>query len=85
LAKQIGSSQSRVAKMEVADKSVSMELLIRSLASLGVSPKEIGGVIGATSMVRNRTHRGKSVSGSKRKIARGSERSKSFILAASRK
>jgi len=70
LAKQIGSSQSRVAKIEVADKSVSMELLIRSLASLGASPKEIGGVIGATSMVHTRSHRGKFDTGSKRKVAR---------------
>ena len=37
LAKRIGSSQSRVAKMEVADNSVSMELIIRSLVSLGAS------------------------------------------------
>ena len=42
LAKQIGSSQSRVAKMEVADKSVSIELFIRSLVSLGASSKQIG-------------------------------------------
>ena len=43
LAKRIGSSQSRVAKMEVAN--VSMDLLVRSLASLGASQKEIGGAI----------------------------------------
>ena len=33
LAKRIGSSQSRVAKMEIADKSVSLELLVRALAT----------------------------------------------------
>lgn len=32
LAKRIGSSQSRIAKMEIADGSVSMELFVRSLA-----------------------------------------------------
>ena len=46
LAKRLGSSQSRVAKMEVADSSVSMELLVRSLASLGASRAEIGKTIG---------------------------------------
>ncbi len=45
LAKQIGSSQSRIAKMETADKSVSLELLVRSLASLGASRSQIGKVI----------------------------------------
>jgi DNA-binding XRE family transcriptional regulator len=47
LGKRIGSSQSRVAKMEVADKSVSVDLLIRSLLSLGASRKEIGTVVAA--------------------------------------
>lgn len=46
LATRIGSSQSRVAKIEVADKSVSLELLVRSLASLGASRTEIGRIIG---------------------------------------
>ncbi|MBP88573.1 MAG: hypothetical protein CMJ64_17965 [Planctomycetaceae bacterium] len=36
LANRIGSSQSRVAKTEVADGSVSMELFVRSLAALGL-------------------------------------------------
>lgn len=47
LAKRVGSSQSRVAKMEVADRSVSMELLVRSLAALGASQTEIGKIIGS--------------------------------------
>ena len=46
LAKRIGSSQSRVAKMEVADKSVSIELLVRSLVSLGASRSQIGKIVG---------------------------------------
>lgn len=46
LAKRIGSSQSRVAKIEVADRTVSLDLLIRSLASLGVSRSQIGKIIG---------------------------------------
>lgn len=47
LAKRVGSSQSRVAKMEVADSSVSMELLVRSLAALGATQTEIGKIIGS--------------------------------------
>ena len=46
LARLLGSSQSRVAKMEAADSSVSMELLVRSLLMLGASRKEVGRVIG---------------------------------------
>jgi DNA-binding XRE family transcriptional regulator len=49
LAKRIGSSQSRVAKMEIADQSVSMELIVRSLVSLGASQEQIGKVIGSRS------------------------------------
>ena len=46
LAKALGSSQSRVAKMEAADASVSMELLVRSLLMLGATQKEVGRIIG---------------------------------------
>jgi DNA-binding XRE family transcriptional regulator len=41
LAKDISSSQSRVAKMEAGDPSVSIDLLIRSLLALGAARKEI--------------------------------------------
>lgn len=41
LAKQLGSSQSRVAKLEGGDASVSLELLIRALLAVGASRKEI--------------------------------------------
>lgn len=46
LAKLIGSSQSRVAKLETADRSVSMELLIRSLSSMGATRSQIGTIVG---------------------------------------
>lgn len=46
LAKRIGSSQSRVAKIEVADRSVSIELFVRSLSAMGASPSQIGKMIG---------------------------------------
>lgn len=42
LATAIKSSQSRVAKMEAADHSVSIDLLIRTLISSGVSGSSIG-------------------------------------------
>ncbi|MBK8903089.1 MAG: helix-turn-helix transcriptional regulator [Anaerolineaceae bacterium] len=42
LAQKLESSQSRVSKMEAGDPTVSLDLLIRSLLSLGVTPKEIG-------------------------------------------
>ncbi|TBR19648.1 XRE family transcriptional regulator [bacterium] len=46
LAKLVGSSQSRVAKMECADDTVSLDLLIRSLFALGTTPSELGRIIG---------------------------------------
>jgi DNA-binding XRE family transcriptional regulator len=44
----ISSSQSRVAKMEAGDPSVSIDLLIRSLLALGVNRKQMGRAIGAS-------------------------------------
>jgi len=46
LAKRVDSSQSRVAKMESGDPSVTLDLQIRSLLALGVSRKEISRWIG---------------------------------------
>ena len=45
LAKLMSSSQSRVAKMEAGDPSVSLDLLIRSLLTLGASEKDLAKVI----------------------------------------
>ena len=45
LADRIGSSQSRVAKMEAGDPSVSLELLIKSLLATGVRKREIAHLI----------------------------------------
>ena len=44
-AKQLRSSQSRVAKMELADKSVSMDLLIRSILGLGGTREMVAAAI----------------------------------------
>jgi DNA-binding XRE family transcriptional regulator len=41
LARHLGSSQSRVAKMETGDPSVSMDLLVRSLLALGARPQDL--------------------------------------------
>lgn len=49
LAKLVRSSQSRVAKMEIGDPSVSLDLLIKSLLALGVSMKEIARIISSSS------------------------------------
>ena len=46
LAQRLASSQSRVAKMEAGDRSVSLELLVRSLVSLGATRQELAEVIG---------------------------------------
>ena len=46
LAARIGSSQSRIAKMEAGDRSVSLDLLIRTLLTLGASTKDIARTLG---------------------------------------
>ena len=46
LAKRLGSSQSRVAKMEAADATVSIDLLIQSLLVLGATRQQLGRIIG---------------------------------------
>jgi len=45
VARIIHSSQSRVAKMEAADPSVSLDLLVRSHLALGTSSPELGRII----------------------------------------
>ena len=41
LAERIGSSQSRVAKLEAGDPSVTVDLLVRSLLALGAKPTDL--------------------------------------------
>ena len=45
LARMLKSSQSRIAKMEAGDPSVSLDLLIRSLLALGLSDHELSKII----------------------------------------
>lgn len=44
-ARVLRSSQSRIAKMEAGDPSVSVDLLVRSLFALGTTPRELGRVV----------------------------------------
>ncbi|HUP60448.1 MAG TPA: helix-turn-helix domain-containing protein [Thermoanaerobaculia bacterium] len=46
-ARRVGSSQSRVAKMEAADSTVSVDLLVRSLLAAGADRREVGRVVGS--------------------------------------
>ena len=48
LAKLLESSQSRVAKMEGASPDVSLDLIVRALFVLGVTPKKMGRFIALT-------------------------------------
>ena len=48
LAKLLRSSQSRIAKMEAGDPSVSIDLMIRSLLAMGVTQKDLARVIGTS-------------------------------------
>jgi len=46
LARKLGSSQSRVAKMEAADPSVTLDLLVRAYLALGATPRDLARAIG---------------------------------------
>lgn len=52
LAKLLRSSQSRVAKMEGGDPSVSLDLLIRSLLALGASSRDLARAISGVALPR---------------------------------
>lgn len=45
MARMVRSSQSRIAKMEAGDPTVSLDLLIRTLLALGASRREVGKLI----------------------------------------
>jgi DNA-binding XRE family transcriptional regulator len=51
LAKRINSSQTRVAKMEAGDPSVSVDLLLRSLLAAGASSRQLARAVGGGSKV----------------------------------
>lgn len=47
VAKRLHTSQSRVAKMETGDRTVSIDLLVRALFAMGVSRQSLARVIGS--------------------------------------
>lgn len=47
LARRLGSSQPRIARVERGDRAVSLDLLIRAILATGASPQDIGKVIAA--------------------------------------
>jgi len=49
LAKRLGSSQSRVAKMEAADSTVTVDLLVRAHLALGATHRDLARAIGKAS------------------------------------
>ena len=49
VAKSIGSSQSRIAKMEAGDPSVSTDMMLKTLLALGATRKDIGKALAARS------------------------------------
>ena len=51
LAERLGSSQSRVAKMEAAHRTVSTDLLLRSLFRLGASPADVARLFAAKTRI----------------------------------
>ena len=55
LAKLIGSSQSRIAKMEAGDPSVSIDLLLRALLALGFTKRELSKIIAKADVVATST------------------------------
>ncbi len=48
VADRLGSSQSRVAKMEAGDASVSLDLLVRALVGLGATPNDVAKALQST-------------------------------------
>ena len=52
LARHLHSSQSRVAKIEAADRTVSLDLLVRALLALGATRQEVARLIRVSDRVR---------------------------------
>ncbi|MGO9605139.1 MAG: helix-turn-helix transcriptional regulator [Candidatus Binataceae bacterium] len=48
----LGSSQSRIAKMEAADSSVSIDLMLRALLRMGASRRDVASYIAAPARKR---------------------------------
>jgi len=55
VAELVGSSQSRVAKMEAGDPSVSIDLLLRSVLAIGGSPAEVIRALASRKKLKRKT------------------------------
>ena len=55
LANLIGSSQSRVAKMEAGDPSVTIDLLMRALLALGLTKRELSKIVARADVIATST------------------------------
>lgn len=55
LAKRMGSSQSRVAKMEAGDPSVSLDLLVLGLLAAGANEKDIAAAVSGKATTRSKS------------------------------
>ena len=53
LAERMGSSQSRVAKMEAGDPAVSLDLLVQGLLAAGATPRDIAAALAPRKKVAN--------------------------------
>lgn len=73
LATMVRSSQSRVAKMEAAEPSVSADLLLRSLLAIGASSEDVARIISATK-ARSRSRRGVGGTRARKRSASGASR-----------
>lgn len=71
LAQKLGSSQSRVAKMEASDPTVSLDLLVRGLFAAGATKKDIATAI--TKKSRKPATRGASMTRPKRRSSAASK------------
>ncbi len=52
LARRLGSSQSRIAQMETADPSVSLDLLVRALIALEATPRNLGKILSSRHRIK---------------------------------
>lgn len=68
VAKRLRSSQSRVAKMEACDASVSLDLLVRSVLELGASRRDLARLLSGSPSTR-RSHSQRSTRASSRRAA----------------
>jgi hypothetical protein len=65
----VGSSQSRVAKMESGDASVTLDLIVKSLFAAGASSSDVAKAIVSGSAVRKKAVKARRKAAPKKKVA----------------